>query len=149
MLAKTYPYYLANRPVAPNHDLEVRDKFSGEVATRVAQADARALDEAIASAAAAAEPMRRLAAYERQNVLQHLVDRCRERLEDPLVDLADRRTVVRRLERGEVPVCERLQRRREGEPLGEGLVERRQHVLRDLRADHRKERRRRHRDPEP
>ena len=77
MLAKTYPYYLANRPVAPNQDLEVRDKFSGEVATRVAQADARALDEAIASAAAAAEPMRRLAAYERQNVLQHLVDRCR------------------------------------------------------------------------
>jgi acyl-CoA reductase-like NAD-dependent aldehyde dehydrogenase len=82
MLAKTYPYYLANRPVAPNHALEVRDKFTGEVATRVAQADAAVLGEAIARAAAAAEPMRRLAAYERQNVLQHLVDRCRERIEE-------------------------------------------------------------------
>jgi acyl-CoA reductase-like NAD-dependent aldehyde dehydrogenase len=82
MLAKTYPYYLANRPVAPNHDLAVRDKFSGEVATRVAQADARALDAAIAGAAEAAEPMRRLAAYERQAVLQHLVDRCRARAEE-------------------------------------------------------------------
>jgi acyl-CoA reductase-like NAD-dependent aldehyde dehydrogenase len=82
MLAETYPYYLANRPAAPNHVLEVRDKFTGEVATRVAQADARALDEAIARAAAAAEPMRRLAAYERQDVLQHLVARCRERLEE-------------------------------------------------------------------
>ncbi len=82
MLAKTYPYYLANRALAPNHALEVRDKFTGEVATRVAQADAAVLGEAIARAAAAAEPMRRLAAYERQNVLQHLVDRCRERTEE-------------------------------------------------------------------
>ena len=29
-LAATYPYYLANAPEAPNHDLEVLDKFSGE-----------------------------------------------------------------------------------------------------------------------
>jgi hypothetical protein len=36
MLQKTYPYYLGNEPVNPNHDLPVTDKYSGEVATRAA-----------------------------------------------------------------------------------------------------------------
>ncbi len=44
MLESSYPYYLANRPQAPNRDLEVRDKFRGEVATRVAMADSAAID---------------------------------------------------------------------------------------------------------
>jgi acyl-CoA reductase-like NAD-dependent aldehyde dehydrogenase len=79
MLAKNYPYYLANRPVAANADLAVDDKYTGEIATRVALADRRAIDEAIAAAARAAEPMRRLAAYERQAVLQHCVRRFEER----------------------------------------------------------------------
>ena len=35
MLAKAYPYYLANRPRAANSDLEVRDKHTGEVRWRV------------------------------------------------------------------------------------------------------------------
>ncbi len=63
-LADRYPYYLANRPEAPNHDLEVTDKFSGEVATRVALADDAAIDRAIGRAVEAAEPMARLAAYD-------------------------------------------------------------------------------------
>ncbi len=42
MLAKQYPYYLANKAAQPNTDLEVTDKYSGEVATRVALADAKA-----------------------------------------------------------------------------------------------------------
>jgi hypothetical protein len=40
MLKPTYPYYLANKPVCANADLEVTDKYTGEVATRVAMADA-------------------------------------------------------------------------------------------------------------
>ena len=40
MLAKSYPYYLANKPVAANTDLEVTDKYTGKVATRVALAPA-------------------------------------------------------------------------------------------------------------
>ena len=40
MLKKRYPYYLANRPVEANTDLEVLDKYSGKRATRVAMADA-------------------------------------------------------------------------------------------------------------
>ena len=82
MLAKSYPYYLANRPEAPNADLVVADKYTGEVATRVALADARAIDRAIAAAVAAAEPMRRLAACDRQAVLQHCVRRFEERFDE-------------------------------------------------------------------
>jgi len=82
MLQETYPYYLANRPVAPNYDLEVLDKYSGEVATRVAMADEAAIDRAIAAAVEAAEPMARMAAYERQAVLMHCVARFQERAEE-------------------------------------------------------------------
>ena len=82
MLAKSYPYYLANRPEAPNQALEVRDKFTGEVATRVALADAATILRAVERAAQAAEPMRRLAAYERRDVLQHCVRRFEERAEE-------------------------------------------------------------------
>ena len=40
MLPERFPYYLANRPQAANTDLAVRDKFTREIATRVALADA-------------------------------------------------------------------------------------------------------------
>ena len=32
-LADTYPFYLANEALCPNTDLEVTDKYAGEVAT--------------------------------------------------------------------------------------------------------------------
>ena len=70
-----YPYYLANKPVFANADLEVTDKFSGKVATRVAQADERAILAAIEAAVAAQEPMRKLPAFERKEVLLHCVAR--------------------------------------------------------------------------
>ncbi|TNF47836.1 aldehyde dehydrogenase family protein [bacterium] len=82
MLKEKYPYYLANKPVTPNTDLEVTDKYSGEVVTRVAMADTEAIDQAIAAAVAAAEPMRKLPPYERQRVLYHCVDRFTERSEE-------------------------------------------------------------------
>jgi acyl-CoA reductase-like NAD-dependent aldehyde dehydrogenase len=82
MLATSYPYFLGNKPVAANTDLEVRDKFTGEVATRVARADARAVERAIELAAQAATPMRRMPAYARQAVLQHCVQRFQERAEE-------------------------------------------------------------------
>ena len=82
MLEESYPYYLANRPGTPNTDLEVLDKYTGEVATRVAMADAEAIDRAIAAAEAAAAPMRELRAYQRQAILDHCVRRFRERAEE-------------------------------------------------------------------
>ncbi len=82
MLNESYPYYLGNQPMSPNRDLEVTDKYTGEVATRVAMADPAAIDEAIGRAAAAAEAMRELPAYARQRVLDHCVSRFRERQEE-------------------------------------------------------------------
>lgn len=82
MLRDAYPYYVANRPEAPNRDLEVRDKYTGEVATRVALADEDAIDRAIDAAVRAAAPMARMAAYERQAVLDHCVSRFRERADE-------------------------------------------------------------------
>ena len=82
MLAKTYPYYLANRAMHPNTALEVRDKYSGKIATRVALADAKTIDKAIAAADKAAVPMRKLPPYARQAVLEHCVKRFRERYDE-------------------------------------------------------------------
>ena len=75
MLDKTYPYYLANRPRQPNAGLEVRDKYSGKVATRVAVPDARAIEKAIAAAVKATAPMRAFKPWARQAVLEHCADR--------------------------------------------------------------------------
>ncbi|OYU15263.1 MAG: aldehyde dehydrogenase [Alphaproteobacteria bacterium PA4] len=77
-----YPLYLANRAEQPNTDLAITDKFTGEIATRVAMADAATIDRGIAAAVAAAEPMARMAAYERQAVLAHCVTRFTERAEE-------------------------------------------------------------------
>ncbi len=82
MLQENYPFYLANEAVCPNTDLVVTDKFTGEAATKVAMADAATIDRAIAATVEAAEPMRRMAPYERQAVLNHCVDRFTERAEE-------------------------------------------------------------------
>ncbi len=82
MLKTTYPLYLANVAQQPNTDLAVTDKFTGEVAFRVAQTDAATIDAGIAAAVKAAEPMARMAAYQRQDVLMHCVARFRERFDE-------------------------------------------------------------------
>jgi acyl-CoA reductase-like NAD-dependent aldehyde dehydrogenase len=82
MPLEKYPYYLANKTEQPNADLEVTDKFTGKVVTRVALADAKAIDQAIDAAVKAAEPMRQMRPYERQAVLNHCVKRFQERSEE-------------------------------------------------------------------
>ncbi len=74
MLKKSYPYYLANRPVAANRGLEVVNKYTGKVATRVALADGGTLSEAIGCAHDAEAALRRMPAHARAAVLHHLVD---------------------------------------------------------------------------
>lgn len=81
-LKDTYPLYLNNKAAQPNADLEVRDKFTGEVAFRTALATPDVIDEAIAGAVRAAEPMARLASYEKQDVLNHCVKRFKERFDE-------------------------------------------------------------------
>jgi len=87
MLRKTYPYFLANEPQEPNHDLIVLDKYTVQEATRVALADRTAIERAIELAVLAEAPMRRLAAYERQAVLLHCVQRFKERFEELALSL--------------------------------------------------------------
>ena len=102
MLKSSYPYYLANVAEQPNTDLEVTDKYTGKVATRVALADARAIDAGIAAAVAAAEAMREFAPYQRQAVLEHCVKRFRERFEEMAMALCIEAGKPIRDARGEV-----------------------------------------------
>jgi acyl-CoA reductase-like NAD-dependent aldehyde dehydrogenase len=81
-LAAQYPYYLAGRPTNGATTRPVHDKYTGEVAAHVAQADAEALDQAIAAADRAASAMRDMPAYARQAVLQQLVEACQGRHEE-------------------------------------------------------------------
>lgn len=81
-LKDTYPLYLNNTAVQPNTDLAVTDKYTGEVAFRTALATPDVIDEAIAGAVRAAEPMTRLASFEKQDVLMHCVSRFKERFDE-------------------------------------------------------------------
>ncbi|HEY3521753.1 MAG TPA: aldehyde dehydrogenase family protein [Rhodanobacteraceae bacterium] len=81
-LKERYPYYLANRPQQPNEQLALLDKYSGEIATRVAMADAAAIESAIAAAARATASMAAMKPYERRAVLEHCIARLSERKEE-------------------------------------------------------------------
>ncbi|MEL7197584.1 MAG: aldehyde dehydrogenase family protein [Pseudomonadota bacterium] len=81
-LKDTYPLYLNNNASQPNTDLAVTDKYSGEVAFRTALATPEIIDEAIAGSVRAAEPMARLASYEKQDVLMHCVAQFKERFDE-------------------------------------------------------------------
>jgi len=81
-LKDVYPLYLNNKAEQPNTDLEVTDKFTGEVAFRCAQADAKTIDAGIQGAVEAAEPMARMPSYARQDVLNHCVSRFKERFDE-------------------------------------------------------------------
>ena len=81
-LDKRYPYYLANRPVAANADLDVLDKYSGKRATRVALADATAVRKAIVAAHKAREAMAAFPPDARRDVLEHCVHRFSQRAEE-------------------------------------------------------------------
>ena len=82
MLKARYPLYLGNEARYENADLAVHDKFTGEIACRVALATPALIDQAIGLAAEARRPMRALHAYERQAILQHCTRRFEERAEE-------------------------------------------------------------------
>ncbi len=81
-MAKIYPYYLANKAVFANEDLEVADKFSGEVVYKVAMADESAIDQAISKAVEAEKTMAAMPSWKRQEILMHCVKRFEERAEE-------------------------------------------------------------------
>lgn len=87
MLNDSYPFYLGNRAEFPNSDLEVTDKYTGEVATRVALASPDDIDRAITAADKATRPIREMAPFERQAVLNHCVERFRQRSDELAMSL--------------------------------------------------------------
>ena len=82
MLKESYPYYLASEPHYANTDLDVTNKYTQKVATKVALADTDVIDKAIAAAEKAQPAMAAMAPYERQAVLEHCVKRFTERAEE-------------------------------------------------------------------
>lgn len=82
MLNKSYPYYLANKAQTSKETMDVLDKYSGKVATRVAVPDAGATEKAIVAAVKAARPMHEFKPWARQAVLQHCVARFKERRDE-------------------------------------------------------------------
>lgn len=81
-LREQYPYYLGGKAEAPNSDLVVTNKYTDDLAARVALADEMTLERAITAAAGAAPAMRQLPSYARRDVLHHLVARITERHEE-------------------------------------------------------------------
>jgi acyl-CoA reductase-like NAD-dependent aldehyde dehydrogenase len=81
-LAEKYPYFLANKPIFANEALEVTNKYTGEVATKVALADAKVIDEAIDAAERSQKLLNKMPAYKRQQVLEHCVARFKERFDE-------------------------------------------------------------------
>jgi len=82
MLQESYPFYLANKPEQPNTDLNVYDKYTGEVATKVAMASPEHIDQAIAAAVKSQPALNAMPAYERQAILHHCVQRFTKRSEE-------------------------------------------------------------------
>ncbi|MFW5652565.1 MAG: aldehyde dehydrogenase family protein, partial [Planctomycetota bacterium] len=78
----TYPLYIGNMPRDTGQWLEVTDKYSNEVVSKVALAGSGEIDEAISLAFEAREAMRCLPHHRRQGILYHLVDRIRERQDE-------------------------------------------------------------------
>src|SRR5690606_9990278 len=81
-LARSSPCYLAGRPVEANTDLDVLDKYSGKVATRVAFADAATVRKALEAAHAARPAMAAFPPDARRDVLDHCARRFGERAEE-------------------------------------------------------------------
>ncbi len=101
-LRKSYPCYLANERVMPNTDLTVTDKYRQIEATRVPLADGNMVETAIEEAQSAAPEMASLAPFERQRVLQHCVDKFKQRFDELAATLCVEAGKPIRDSRGEV-----------------------------------------------
>ena len=81
-LRDAYPYYLGGEAVFANTDLAVTNKYTGDVATRVALADETAIDRGIQMAVDCFEEYRKWPAWRRKEVCAHVVMRMQERHEE-------------------------------------------------------------------
>lgn len=81
-LSSSFPYYLGGEAVAASSELAITDKYSGQIRTRVALADSKAIERAITVAHEAEEACRTMPSHARAAVLHHLVKRLSERAEE-------------------------------------------------------------------
>lgn len=97
-----YPCYVANRPEITGSQLVVTNKYDGSTIAGVAQADASTITRGIEAAVEARESCRRMPAYARATILDHVVRRLRERTEELTLVLAKEAGKPIRDARGEV-----------------------------------------------
>lgn len=102
MLRDYYPAFVAGKPTELADSLVVTHKATGEVVTRVAQANRAVVEQAITAATEAFEKTRRLGGFQRQAVLQHVAQRVSERHEELAEALAMEAGKPIRDARGEV-----------------------------------------------
>ncbi len=81
-MTREWPYWLAGRAVQANAALAVRDAFRGDIAARVAMADAAAIEQAISAAHAARADMAAFPPDARRDVLDHCARRFVERRDE-------------------------------------------------------------------
>lgn len=79
---QTYGFYLGNQQKQPNHDLEVLDKYSGQLVAKVALAGTDDILQAIELADAATAKMQALKPFQRQEILNHCVRRFQDRSDE-------------------------------------------------------------------
>ncbi|WP_343581249.1 aldehyde dehydrogenase family protein [Acinetobacter sp.] len=81
-----YPLYVAGKAVTTGQWLEVHDKYNNTVYARVALADAKVLEKAIAASVKAETEMAALKPFQKQKILLHCVKRFNE-LRDELTEI--------------------------------------------------------------
>lgn len=79
---KDYPLYLANEAVFSKEKLPVTDKYTGKNIAQVSLADLSMMSKAVDAAENARKSMQAMASYERKAILQHCVERLKERSEE-------------------------------------------------------------------
>jgi acyl-CoA reductase-like NAD-dependent aldehyde dehydrogenase len=79
MLRGNYPFYLAGKPIFTEEVLAVHDKFTGLLATTVAAAEQKHIEEAIKQCVLAEASMAAFPADQRRSALDHCVTRFTER----------------------------------------------------------------------
>jgi len=81
-LKPVYPIYLANKPVLTKKTLPVIDKYSGKIATEVSLASEHDILGAIHKGTQAEIPMKKLASFERKQVLLNIAHEIEKRNEE-------------------------------------------------------------------
>ncbi|MCH7335598.1 aldehyde dehydrogenase family protein [Acinetobacter sp. NIPH 2699] len=81
-----YPLYVAGKAVTTGQWLDVQNKYQGTIFARVALADAKVLEKAIAASVKAEAEMAALKPFQKQHILLHCVKRFNE-LHDELTEI--------------------------------------------------------------